>query len=280
MTPSPRLLASAAAGGLALLVVATTGPAFADGHGKHGDPAGNNGTIKVDGVPFDDGHDNEPHVGCEFRIAFWGFDADQRGDITITGQAPSGSGVVSDRKDLLVSDDAAGGGNDPDATFTYGMSDLDLSGLKAHPKQGYHVKITFSTDTPGGVKHKVIWVQPCVTETASPTPSVLPTETESPTPTPIVTESGSPTPTPEVSASLIESPTPTVSPAVTPSVLGVKITKPGGTKPGANVLGTKLTRPLGLAFTGSYAALLATVGALALVLGGLVLVLARRRRLT
>ena len=276
MTPS-RLSAAVLSAGTALAVAAVAAaPAFADGHGKpNGDPAGNNGTIKVDGVPFDDSHGNEPHVTCDFRVAFWGFDEGQRGDLTITGQAPSGSGVVSNRTDLLISDDAAGGGNDPDATVVYGQDDLDLSGLEAHPKQGYHVKITFSTDTPGGVKHKVIWLQPCATPTQSPTPEVSATVSESASPTPevsaSVTESASPTP--EVSASVTESGSP--APTVTPAVLGKKFTKPG-----ANVLGTKLTRPSGLAFTGSYAALLAVVGGLAVAIGGAVLALARRRRLT
>lgn len=30
-------------------------------------PPGNNGTIKIDDVPFDDHPDNEPHVGCTFQ---------------------------------------------------------------------------------------------------------------------------------------------------------------------------------------------------------------------
>ncbi len=38
-------------------------------------PPGNNGTIKIDGVPFDDHPDNQPHVGCIFQVDFYGFDA-------------------------------------------------------------------------------------------------------------------------------------------------------------------------------------------------------------
>lgn len=37
-------------------------------------PPGNNGTIKVDDLPFDDHPDNEPHVGCTFQADFYGFD--------------------------------------------------------------------------------------------------------------------------------------------------------------------------------------------------------------
>lgn len=32
------------------------------------DPAGNNGTVKIDGLPNDSAPDNEPHVGCAFDI--------------------------------------------------------------------------------------------------------------------------------------------------------------------------------------------------------------------
>ena len=35
---------------------------------------GNNGTVKVDGVPFDSHPNNEPHVGCVFQIDFYGYD--------------------------------------------------------------------------------------------------------------------------------------------------------------------------------------------------------------
>jgi hypothetical protein len=193
MTPStPSLSARAVAGSAALLLAgaAFAGPASADPgkgrkgeHGKkgaaahgssrhgsshaaskpaNGDPAGNNGTFKVDGLPFSEGMANEPHVACGFRLKFFGFDEGQTGDVTIAGHAPSGSGVVSSKTGVLISDDAAGGGpHDPDAVIEYAASDLDLAGLTAHPKQGYHLKVTLSTDTPGGVKHKVFWYEPC-----------------------------------------------------------------------------------------------------------------------
>ncbi|HEV8374234.1 MAG TPA: hypothetical protein VGR68_13625, partial [Actinomycetota bacterium] len=46
-------------------------------------PPGNNGTIKVDGVPFDDAPDNEPHVGCTFQVDFYGYDeGDLFADVT------------------------------------------------------------------------------------------------------------------------------------------------------------------------------------------------------
>jgi hypothetical protein len=38
------------------------------------DPPGNNGTVKIDDVPFDDHPNNEPHVGCVFQVDWYGFD--------------------------------------------------------------------------------------------------------------------------------------------------------------------------------------------------------------
>jgi hypothetical protein len=35
--------------------------------------ASNEGTVKIDGVPFDVVQDNEPHPGCVFKLQFFGF---------------------------------------------------------------------------------------------------------------------------------------------------------------------------------------------------------------
>ena len=35
-------------------------------------PPGNNGTVKVDGEPWDSTPNNEPHPGCTFEIDFYG----------------------------------------------------------------------------------------------------------------------------------------------------------------------------------------------------------------
>ena len=213
--------------------------------GQSEDPAGNNGTFKVDGLPYDDGLGNEPHVSCGFRLKFYGFDEGQTGDITINGHAPSGSGLVSHKAGVLISDDAAGGGpNDPDAVVEYTLDDLDLSGLTAHPQQGYHVKVTLSTDTPGGVKHKVFWIEPC--ETTEAPPEVGGTGTEVPT----------------VGGTVGEIDTTTEERA---AVLGTTLTRSEAARQGsdASVLGTTLTRGP-LAFTGSFTAWLIALG------GGLV----------
>ena len=83
--------AAAIAGCVALAGLAT--PAFAQ------DPPGNNGTVKIDNVAFDDHPDNEPHVGCVFQVDFYGFDAGGlQANVNFTGQAPTG-------KDISIVDD-------------------------------------------------------------------------------------------------------------------------------------------------------------------------------
>jgi len=58
---------------LSLLAFVLVGPALAAVN-----PGGNNGTIKIDGIPFDDHPNNEPHPGCIFQVDFYGFDEGQR----------------------------------------------------------------------------------------------------------------------------------------------------------------------------------------------------------
>lgn len=250
------------------------------GGGDNGDPAGNNGTFKVDGLPYSDGMANEPHVECGFRLKFFGFDDDQTGDITIAGHAPSGSGVVSKLTGVTISDDAAGGGpNDPDAIFEYTAADLDLAGLTAHPKQGYHLKVTLNTDTPGGKKHKVFWFEPCETPAPAPSGAVGGTDTETGG-----TDTGGTGGTD----------TPTVTPPAVGStgstdegrtdVLGTKFTRTttvstkGG---GSSVLGTRFERAIGaLPFTGSLTTILLTLGGALVMIGAGAWALGRRMRHT
>ncbi|HEX3005961.1 MAG TPA: hypothetical protein VHO27_17245, partial [Angustibacter sp.] len=128
------------------------------------DPRGNNGTITIDGPAYDTGVDNEPHPGCAFRITFFGFDAGQTADITITGIAPTGGGLLLHDTAVPTSDDAAAGaGRDVDgATRVYTADDLGLSSMTPHPKQGYHLKVAVdSVQAPGGAKQKVLWLAPC-----------------------------------------------------------------------------------------------------------------------
>jgi LPXTG-motif cell wall-anchored protein len=148
------------------------------------DPAGNNGTVKIDNFDVDNHNDpniaNRPHVGCDFQVRFFNFDEGQTAKITFTIHPPSGSGAeVTPSETKTISTTPAGGGSkDEDAVLTYHVSDWDLTKYKEHPKQGYHVKLTIeSKGVPGGVKHKVFWVQNCAAPATPTTPPGTPTTT-------------------------------------------------------------------------------------------------------
>lgn len=138
-------------------------------HGHHGDPAGNNGTVKIaplgemDGIP-----NNSPHPGCDFQIEWYGFDegADIISTVTFAMQAPTkdaGLTVAGPSTVFVGGDPASGAGTATglDGTQAYSLS---FDGAP-HPKQGYHVKLTVATPRSKGndTKTKVFWVAPCET---------------------------------------------------------------------------------------------------------------------
>jgi LPXTG-motif cell wall-anchored protein len=138
-------------------------PAFAD-------PAGNNGTVKMDlNEPFDDNPDNEPHVTCPFQVDFYGFD---EGDLTatVTFEAHEPTTREGDDQVLLTDevaigeDDNSGGGSESglDASATY---TLDFTGITPQDQQGFHVMLTVNAEGSQGAdtKHKVFWVEECET---------------------------------------------------------------------------------------------------------------------
>lgn len=148
-------------------------------------PAGNNGTVKVDGLDLADGPghteapndadetepDTDPHLSCGFQVEFFGFDAGQRADLILTAHPPTGDGVVVlERSDLVISHDAADGGpNDPDEVFDFQSSDRVIDGFtSAHDQHGWHIELTVAvfeadgvTPVPGSVKHKVLGLEDC-----------------------------------------------------------------------------------------------------------------------
>jgi LPXTG-motif cell wall-anchored protein len=133
-------------------------------------PAGNNGTIKIDDVPIDDGNENVPHPGCTFVVDFFGYDVGARqATLDFVGQAPTGGGPLL--HDSFVFDvSSRESGNQLDASRTVDLTDA-LAGIEPHPKQGWHVKLTVHVDGAQGadVKHKVFWVSDCgEDETAAP----------------------------------------------------------------------------------------------------------------
>ena len=178
---SARLAIGAAICGVGVLVAASIAAAPANG-----DPPGANGTVKIDGLAFDNGIDNEPHVTCEFEVDFFNFDDDELANIVFTVQPPTGQEAELLRmNNALVSNDPAGGGNpDPDEIFPFSATQLGLDAFTPHPQQGFHVKLTIERiGAPGAGKHKVFWIEPCVVPTPSPsTPSPSPS-TPSPSPT-------------------------------------------------------------------------------------------------
>ena len=173
-----RVLVSTGAAALALGLVAPSAALAEDGNGNgksgdkgakkssastakgdKGDPAGNNGTIKIQPFGGIDGNRNTPHPGCDFRLQMFGFDDDQTGTITFVGQAPT-KGAVTQQPlagKKLLSDDAAGGGKDKDAFYDVRGASLGLTGTPA--KQGFHIKVLVDADNaPGGAKQKVFWL--------------------------------------------------------------------------------------------------------------------------
>jgi hypothetical protein len=152
----------------------SAGTAFADAN-----PPGNNGTIKIDDAPFDDHPNNEPHVRCMFQVDFYGYDeGDLLAGVTFETQSPTPAGpdqqVLLTDKVFIGEDDNSGGGSEAglDASKTY---TLDFTGIRPHPQQGFHVKLTINAEGSQGadVKHKVFWVAPCE-ETSTPTPPTTP----------------------------------------------------------------------------------------------------------
>lgn len=180
-------------------------------------PPGNNGTVKIVDTAIDDLNDensaNHPHVACDFSIRWYGFDEGTRTTtVSFEAQMPSGTSAVTaltGRSSFTFSSD--GGGDSLNWSEPY---ELDTTGLTLQPQQGYHIKVTVTTDGSQGndTKSKVFWVAPCESPSPSPTPSESPSASPSESPTP--SESPSVLPT-EL----------TQTPSISPSVQGVKIVK-------------------------------------------------------
>jgi LPXTG-motif cell wall-anchored protein len=162
------IAAAASFGGAGLAVIVLALPSAA----QPGDPPGNNGTVKIDGVEFDDHPNNEPHVGCTFQVDFYGFDeGDLDASVKFEPWEPTpGAELVTD--DLDIGEDPAGGGTDLDASATYDLTS-GLAGIEPHPEQGWHVKLTVHADGSQGAdtKFKVFWVSGCETPGSTTTTS-------------------------------------------------------------------------------------------------------------
>ncbi|MCU1486590.1 MAG: hypothetical protein JWN67_3336 [Actinomycetia bacterium] len=235
-----------------------SGVAHADGNA----PPGNNGTIKIDGVPAEDGNDNKPHPGCQFTVEFFGYDAgDRTATLEFEAQAPTDGGMLlEDTQHFTVAERT--GGNQLDHRAQYDLSKA-LASRTPHPKQGYHVKLTVHVDGAKGadVKHKVFWISECAAAGTFQADAGLASVTNTSTAPP--TTAAPPTTT-------------TTVPVTTPESGNGAAGGPGG-----GVLGTEETAPESsagqLPRTGSSTVPLAAA-ALGLVAAGGALVAASRRR--
>jgi hypothetical protein len=108
-------------------LLALAGPAGASSSHTANGPPGNNGTVKIDGKAFDSHPNNEPHVGCNFEVDFYGFDKgdDLDAKVTFAVQPPTGKPHVLLTDTLKIGeDDNSGGGSEAglDASREYDLS--------------------------------------------------------------------------------------------------------------------------------------------------------------
>ncbi|HEX6394040.1 MAG TPA: hypothetical protein VFZ97_11400 [Acidimicrobiales bacterium] len=163
--------------GVAAMSVGSAGLAAAQGSGgkgnKGGAPPGNNGTIKIDqNVLTDVGkvdHANHPHVSCQFALSFFGFDTGLR-QTTVAYSAQPPSGKFGPVAPTLGRGSFAFQGHGPGPALDWSEPyKLDVTGLKANPNQGYHIKV--DVEVTGSIgsddKYKVFWYKPCIVPTST-----------------------------------------------------------------------------------------------------------------
>ena len=145
-------------------------------------PAGNNGVIKVDGVPLDDAvgpdaeqspgrshRDNEPHVSsCGFNVDWYGFEAgDGESVVTFELWGPNkGHQLLVDNGSVDAGGDAQGNADDQDGTKSYSLDSAlatadAIEGVDPNEQQGWLVKVTAETDGLSQGAHKkskVFWI--------------------------------------------------------------------------------------------------------------------------
>ena len=321
---SARSVAVAAGiGAAALLTAAATAlPAAADSHGNgnsgsHGNsatapghtkstagsasssqpsnghnPPGNNGTVFIHDVANDHSPHNVPHVSCNFWVDFFNFDTSQSVTVSFAGQAPTGkdTALAGTTTTTLEADDASGAGNDWDGELAFTGDQLGVSNLGAPAHQGYHVKMTVTTNEPGDHKYKVFWIQPCGVVAGSSTQptTVAGTSTtsgsstssanaSSSTTTPAMSSatssgtSGSTTTGEATGGAVVPEAASRASSGMPTEVLGEKFTR-GGSTPAAGATASRLP------FTGAEIGAMSLAAAVALGGGALLLVAGRRRR--
>lgn len=129
--------------------------------GRDGDSQGiaNRGSVKIseETDPTQPPADR-PHVDCDFRIDFYGFDAGTRA-FTLTMHPPTGEGELALGGQVELTQ--ARGNEVSGSSETIRFASLNLHGIERHPQQGWHLMLTVAgadgTLEPPN-KTKVFWV--------------------------------------------------------------------------------------------------------------------------
>jgi hypothetical protein len=116
---------------------------------------------KVDGGALDNGNANEPHVGCDFAVEWFGFDSGAQSTVTFSMQSPSATpnteGAPTSVQFGPFALDAAG--NFSQSFDIYNL----LKNFTPQQNQGFHVKLETNTTWSNGddSKFKTYWVTGC-----------------------------------------------------------------------------------------------------------------------
>lgn len=134
--------------------------------GNQHNPPGNNGTVKIEQLDADGIPQNNPHLSCQLRVEWYGFDEgdDVISQVSFAPQAPTSGSTISvdGNTSVPVGGDPASGAGTPTGLDGSEVYTLSFTGAP-HPQQGYHVKLTVHTPYSLGndSKTKVFWVEPC-----------------------------------------------------------------------------------------------------------------------
>lgn len=143
-----------------------------EGGGATADPAGNNGTVKVDMNGDTTTRNNEPQGDCQgVTSKLFNFDGGEAITITFSGQAPTEFTTLA--TPIVIAD------ADGDQSTSFSLAQVVPSGTMPARNGGYHVRIEADGQNhPAGIKTKVFWLR-CDTfdlvgsegATATPTPT-------------------------------------------------------------------------------------------------------------
>jgi hypothetical protein len=122
--------------------------------------------VKVDAELLDTMPDNQPHTGCVFQVAFYGFDeGDLFAEASFAVMTPGGDiPVVTDDRYFIGYDSNAGGGSAAglDRLVSYDLNEA-LYPYNTNPQQGVHVRLTVHAmgATNADTKTKTFWATGC-----------------------------------------------------------------------------------------------------------------------